>query len=226
MGYQIQHIERSIFELIRLRTVSLGLTPDVTLFPDTPQGLKQYQDALTQIQETKGIAFEIFGTEAPVYHGQEKFSRIVLNFNSLVPGEYGVEPGPHLKPQANDFVEVIEDNLVYNYLMDCILLSESQSALRIGLDIIYGSLPVMGYANFYPEVPDDFFVMRLDTTTRLPKEDTGYLGYQVTYEIPDVIISEERILSGAIKPIIEITVDMTLSQYLGIGSFKTEFLIS
>jgi len=225
MGLQLQHIERSIFEAVRLRAVALGCTPDITTFPDTPLGLQQYQQALSQILSSKGFAFEIFGTEAPYFRGQEKFARITLNHNSLIPGEYGIDPGGELVQEGTEFHRVFSNNLVYEYYLDCILLADSQAVLRIGQDILYGALPVMGYLPFYPEVDEDPFLMKLDTVTSLNKDSTGFMGKTLTYLVPDVFISEDISENTPVVPLTEITLETTLSQYLGIGALTTELLI-
>ena len=226
MGLQIQHVERSIFEQIRLKAVELGCTPDITQFPDNPQGLQQYQQALADILSNKGFAFEIFGTEAPFYRGQEKYARITLNHNSLIPGGYGLDPGGELIDDGGTISRRVSDNLVYEYLLDCILLADSQAVLRVGQDILYGAIPVMGFMPFYSEVDESPFLIQLDTVTSLNKDSTGFMGKNLTYRVPDVFVSEDRLIPTSVVPIAEITLETTLSQYLGIGSLTTELIIS
>ena len=225
MGMQLHHIERSIFELVRLKAVELGCTPDVTTFSDTPAGLAAYKQELTNILNTKGFAFEIFGTDAPFYRGQEKFARITLNHNSLLPGEYGIDPGGELKDSGGSYQHIQTDSLVYDYYMDCILLADSQAVLRVGQDILYGAIPVLGYVPFYSEVTEPPFLVRLDTVTSLNKDSTGFMGKTLTYVIPDVYVSEDRVTPTPIVPVQEITLETTLYQYLGLGALKTELII-
>jgi len=225
MGLQIQHIDRSIFEAIRLKAVAAGVTPDITTFPDSPAGLEQYKVALAQIQATKGFAFEIFGTEAAFHRGEEKYARIVLDFNTLVPGDTGLDATPQVDSDTG--VTTMTQALTYEYYLDCSLLAENQEVLRTGLEIIYGALPVLGYIGFYSEVTEPDFLVKLDSTVSLPKESLGMLGRMITYMVPDVILMGEEVI-GTQPPINEITVEITLSNYLGISAdpHRTEIIIS
>jgi len=217
----LEVIERTLYELVRLELVSEGLTPDVTTYGNTTTAYEQYQTDLKAVVTAKGWAVELFGTEASNYRGLEKVSRIVLNHNTLVPGDYGVDPtGEIVETSPGVFQHKQGSNLAMNYFIDLVIITENQKELRKLMALIFKALPVRGFKQSPIEIGLPQFLMVLDSTYRLQREKDGILGQQYTFLIPDLFMGE--ILEGPeLAAISEIHTSIYINEHLGIQNIIT-----
>lgn len=184
-------LERSIYEVVRLRLVDSGLTPDITLFPNTQAGYNSYIEALESISDTYGFSVELFNVSSNMSRGLKKVPRVVISHHSIIPGNWGSEPNTYKKLQDGAFNLVKLDRVSMEMFFNCIVITNSTSQLRQLNSVITQSLPSIGYVPYYTEgASQEDFMVHMVSGQPLTDNYSGIFESRFFYSIPDIILNE------------------------------------
>jgi hypothetical protein len=209
-------IERSIYEAIRLVLVATGYTPDISLFPETPEGTEDYFNYLDQIQEEKGFAIELFGFSPPESKGVSKLPQIVLVSESFIPGDVGMEDSPIYIPEDEDhFSKVLVDPLAYNLMYSCYLYAPSTESFRVLRNTLHLALKPFQYI---PIIGTSEVVLSVATgASSKTNYREGGLDTTYSYYVPDVLFSS-TLIEQAASAIKSIHLNTYIQSHLGIST--------
>lgn len=203
-----QKVERSVFELIRLKLVAGGYLPDITTFSVDKPGYDLYQQAIAAVVQAKGFCIEIFGASSPQAKGFKKVPRIVIKTRSYRPGELGNQPNLSFVPvgPANDPTSFEGKKLpptTSNLKLEIHLVAKSSKQDRVLHNIIQQTLTTRRYVPIYDNPTMKFFL--IDTGfLDLEDLDEGVIERVYNYEAKDIYASDEVVVT-TVAPIVEIT---------------------
>lgn len=213
--YFQQHIERSVYEQLRLGVVSAGYTPDITLYENTPQGWTDYNGELKSIQEDLGFSIEIFNQSNPKDKGIKKVPRLVLTYDIINPGDWGNEPGLQRIPDNGSFKLVSNDLLSSVLTFSCHVIAETTSQLRKLSFLVDRYLPNLSFVNYYFDQTDSFLVEQVSASD-ITEIYAGVMEKIYTFEVPDIILNDSIDTGDTVPPISEINLNTKISDYLGL----------
>lgn len=210
----LERLERSIYEALRVKTVELGYTPDITQFNiDDPDiniakvAQQQYNQKLKDIISNKGFAIEVFGYAPNQDRGIKKAPRIVLQSEAYLPGTVGLDIAPQYERVGDKYKIKKTTAITTNYYFTLHLISNTTKQHRVLHDIMVKSLPRIGYINLYQndgqEEGDKVFIKYLSYYESDFLAE-GIIEKVYRYEIPDIIDTEGEVEEGNIVPIKEI----------------------
>jgi hypothetical protein len=203
-----QKVERSIFELIRLKLVELEYLPDITLFAVTEAGYNSYQTAIQAVVTAKGFCIEIFGASSPQAKGFKKIPRIVIKTKNYLAGELGNQPNLSYTPvgDVNDPTSFEGKKLApttSNLKLEIHLVSKSSKQDRVLHNVIQETLTTRRYVPIYNDNTKNFFLI-YSGYLDLEDLDEGVIERVYNYEAKDIYASEEVVVT-TVAPINEIT---------------------
>lgn len=148
-------IERSIYHNLRYTTVAAGYIPDITNYdienPDINVAIAEntrFETDLKAIVTDKGFAIELFSNGPSQQRGELKVPRIVLETESFLPGEIGLDTTKNYsKNQDGTFTAYDNTWLTQtsDFYFQLRLLSNSAKQQRILNGIMLQTLPRKGY---------------------------------------------------------------------------------
>ncbi len=215
-------IEKSFYEAIRLRVVADGYTPDILTYPDTELGYQNYLRDLEAIRNDKGFAVEIFGMSNPKDKGYKNLARVVLITDSVIPGEYGVDPTPYYEEDENgNIIEIIPtQNLTYELYIGCSIVAEKTVQYRYLSSVVNSVLPNRGFLNYFDD-SGEFFVELMTFGDNSDPQDQ-VMEYKYRYRVPDIRLTEDKEIGQAAK-IKEI--NLLIQQRLGLLTSEETYII-
>lgn len=210
MATDIQEkVERSIFELIRLKLVELNYLPDITTFAVTEAGYNLYQLAIKAVVVDKGFCIEIFGASSPQAKGFKKIPRLVIKTKNYLPGELGNQPnlsyspvGPINNPTSFQGKKLAPTTS--NLKLQIHLISKSSKQDRVLHNIVQETLTTRRYVPIYNDIEKNFFLI-YSGYLDLEDLDEGVIERVYNYEAKDIYASEEVVVVTTVAPINEIT---------------------
>jgi len=208
----IELVERSIFHSIRLELVDKGYLPDITLFPDTDQGVIDYNNALKAIATIQGYVIEIFNNSSPHAKNMQRVPRIVFVPGQFLPGSLGGSPDRQYTVNNSDplkpgfFQASIQPPQTSDFNFEIYLLAKEARQIRIMLSVIALALPKRGYIPLYNEADKKIFIRQISYRSQ-PDATYGVNEHIYMYQVQDIFETEPQIMGRLIAPISEITVD-------------------
>lgn len=201
-------VDRSVFEKIRLLLVEHGLTPDVTLYPNTPAGVDAYRAELAVIKSTKGFAIELFGSGSSQKKYEKKTPRIVFIPRRIYAGDLGGNPEYIYTFNGTKFDAEVRPPQTSVYQFEISLVSDEIRQERAMNAIIGLALSKRAYVPFYTNVTtgdnEEFFAIQ--TTFRdVPDTEFGIMEKIYTYEARDLWDRENTFIPDAAAPLDEVT---------------------
>lgn len=215
-----EKVERTIFEVLRLKAVEEGFTPDITNYDiDNPDdtiaaaATDAYMAALKTIQNTKGFAVDIFNYSNQQARGMKKSPRIVVQTEAFYPGEIGLDVTPQYKlnPVTGKYESLRSTTLTSNLFLNVHLVASTVKQIRALHGIMVACLPRMGYLIWYTETrlrPSHNLLVRYVSYYEADFIAEGVIEKIYRYEIPDAHEVEDIMVEMNISPIKEITVDI------------------
>lgn len=208
----IELIERSIFHSIRLELVDKGFLPDVSIFPDTDQGVIDYNTALADIATNQGYAIEVFNNSSPHAKNLQRVPRIVFVPGQFLPGalggdmarQYVINNEDPLKP--NHFRASIQPPQTTDFNFEIYIIGKEARQIRTMLGIVALALPKRGYIKLYNE-PDKKIFLRQISYRSQPDNTFGVNEHIYMYQVQDVFETEPINVGNLIPPINNIQVD-------------------
>lgn len=211
-----ERVERSLFEVIRLKMVEWQLIPDIAddiNYPKdgngdlTEQGQLNWEAAM-QAAPPEGFWIEIFSNSSPYAKGLKKVPRIVLNSQRIIPGEIGLNPGgtTNRNPLDPDNYIVTTNPLESgNLQIDMHLVSANTKQTRVLNMVLQAALGQKGYKPMHDNIAERFFFKQFNHYN-LPDPPEGILEEIYSYEVQDLYIFDDAPSNiRVVSPIKEIT---------------------
>lgn len=211
---QQEVIERSIYERLRLKAVSLGYTPDITTFANTPAGFELYKTALNTIATSKGYALEIFGSSSIDGKGQKRVPRISIEWSGFFPGDYSLSQAVSFEPgDDGDFTPTSQDINTYVGVVNVLLTFETTHQHRLLNQVVIEALTSRTYIPYYNDGNEGFLIeMQNSINSTSPSDKTKEWVY--TFEIPDILFSVVK--TGTKVPAVS-EINLEIINHLGIN---------
>lgn len=201
-------VERSLFESIRLLSVSEGYTPDITTFTQDAAGNTAYQAALDAIRSSKGFAIEIFNNQDSQNTGQLKVPRITIVPQPFMEGALGGDQTRrYVKNGAVYDAEALPAQ-TSDYYCNIHLTGTTAVEMRTLNALLSLTVPTRGYIPWQDQVQleGNFFVKRIGYFTN-PDTDKGTTDLVYRYQVPDLFETECIPIEQGIVPLNQITID-------------------
>lgn len=205
-------IEVTIFETIRLVLVDNGYLPDITLFPDNPEGVLGYNNAIKDIVENKGFAIELFNNSSNYSKGIKRVPRIVINSGNFLGGSLGGDPYRFFIDKGDYYKAMVTPPQTSDFYLDIHCVSKDVKQERVLNSILTLSIPKRKYLKWYNDSTKTFFIRYL-SFYELDSLSNGLGEKCFSYEIPDCWDYDDIELPGIISKINSITLDTRVYKY-------------
>ena len=206
-------IEITIFEAIRLELVDKGYLPDITLFPDTPQGVTDYKNAIKNIVTLKGFSIDIFNNGSNFSKGIKEIPRIVINSGNFLGGSLGGDPRKFYVDNGVNYTAMVTPPQTSDFYIDIHCVSNNVKQERVLNSILSLALPKRKYLTCYNDLTKSFFIRYL-SFFELDNLGNGLSEKVFSYEIPDCWDTNDTVLPGVISKISVIEMDLRLQKYI------------
>lgn len=196
-------VTRTIYEQLRLTTVGLGYLPDITNFqPLSGANLTNWKNDREAIRNGKGFVIDIYNTGSTQSKGQKRVPRIVVALNSINNNNIGLPPSPFPKSNGDGTYDIEKHiNLIASDMSLVIYaITETVQQSRLLHQIIFSSIPNLGYLAFVSDINENFFVSYFDTSTN-DDPDSGIEERIYAYTITDLIMVANKVLRENITDI-------------------------
>lgn len=210
-------VELTIFHAIRKECVGRLLLPDITTYPNTPQGYLDYQDALLDIANgPAGFAVEVFNNSNPQYKGTKKPPRIVIISENFLPGTTGVDGMECYEDLGPDIQGYTLPNMLVDFTFRVHLIASTNAQIRELNSILGKAIPHMGYKTLLlDEYPDEgeqtFFINNIGFSDyTLASDDLLERVYR--YEVNDLLNSELIAYTSKYSKLVEMTINSHINQ--------------
>ena len=206
-------IEITVFEAIRLELVDKGYLPDITQFPDTPQGVTDYNNAIKDIVDEKGFAIDIFNNGSNFNKGIKTIPRIIINSGNFLGGSLGGDPSKFFINNGSNYTAMVTPPQTSDFYLDVHCVSNNVKQERILNSILSLALPKRKYLKCYNDLTKSFFIRYL-SFFELDNLGHGLSEKCFSYEIPDCWDTEDTTIPGTISKISVIEMDLRLQKYI------------
>lgn len=197
-------LERSIFHVIREKSVAEGYTPDIKNHDisngddtvATAARLAFESDAADIVIE-KGFVVDIMGAANNQSRGEKKVPRIVIDTKSFQPGILGGDTTPVYELVNNVFVKSSESSLASDFFYNIYIVAGTIKQLRVLTAIVAAALPRRGYIKNYLEQNIQYsgnILVKFLSSSDSPDLPEGILEKIFSYESPDVFESLPKII--------------------------------
>lgn len=209
----LENIERGIYHSFRHVLVETGYIPDIYNFDiENPsltiakQAQGDYNAAVKAIREQKGFAIEIYGNSMNLARGTIKCPRIVIETESFLPGELGVDTTQNYE-RENDVYNVNKyQSLTEEYYFNVRFLANTTKQQRVLNAINIATLPRRGYMKWNPNGafrPTGNWLVNYISHTEVNWKDEGITERIMRYMIPDLMQAPAQDI-GTVSPILQI----------------------
>ena len=208
----LEDIDRTIYELLRLKIVAAGYLPDITTFA-TPQ---EYRDAIEALAATLKYKQPVMllGIGAENSRDDKRPNRIVIDRKSIIQGNvgsFGVTDF-EMNDDGQTFSKNQRDATAYTIQYNIRCISNSAHYDRILNDIVLQTFSKVSYKSI---IDGDAFGTETVLINQIDSRDvssTDLLENLYTYQVEDVYIVDATTLNDSVKPIskVDISVEPTL----------------
>lgn len=201
-----QVIERSIYSAILDSLIEAGLSLDPNNYlPLSLENSAAYKVARENIEASKGMYIELYGSSDSLSKGAKSTPRIVIVPQGFYPGDMGLE---HRSLDLADDTYVISElpfeSIDQNY--DIIIVANNITEQRVLTSIISSSIPRRGYIKPYnkePATSGNIFIL-LSNYFNSDNNEAGTLEKVYQFTVKDTLIEEPTIVDTA-TPMIDIS---------------------
>ncbi|MAO08127.1 MAG: hypothetical protein CL596_05375 [Alteromonas sp.] len=214
-----QLIERSIFKAIKEIIVKEGYFPDVDNYSiDNPEPAiaeseqKRLKHDVKIIAAEKGYAVELFSNGTQEDRGQIKPPRIVIESESFLPGELGIDTTKTFEKKENGNYKAIDNSFLTqlsDYYFYIRLISNSVEQERVLNSIIISSIPRRGYLKWADQAilnPHSNIMIQYLSHTET-NWDQGIKEKSFRYEIKDIMEIGPKEIPGEIPAIKNLSIN-------------------
>lgn len=220
MFFKYSEIDRTIFELIRLKVVELGYLPDITQY-NTAFAFKQAKDTLRDsLKLTNKQLIEINSISSSRARLEKTLSKIIIDRKSSPIGSLGGFPASYYDTvtsgNTTTFTKKMLPDATRNVRYEVRILTESATMSRIMSEIIDTVLGVRRYITGV--VADDkgtFDMSRsffIEYVNDVDVSDADFMEYVFTYDVKDIFLAREtdggsgKVIASNIVPLISVAV--------------------
>ncbi len=194
-----QLLERSIFDAIERTLIEEGYFVDIDSYDienQEPAIAKSEQRRLDhdikQLVSEKGFAIELFNNSTPEARGQMKPPRIVIESESFLPGELGIDTTQSYEKKENGNYQGFDNSFLTqlsDYYFYIRLISNSTEQERVLNGIMVSSIPRRGYLKWKDQaiLNTSGNIMINYLTHTETTWDQGIKEKSFRYEIKDVL---------------------------------------
>lgn len=205
-------VERSIYEQIRLVLVREGYIPDITQVANRAE----FDLDLSEIENAKGFAVELFNNGSSQSKGTKKVPRIAMVGRRVLVGEIGNAPEKIYEKDPlnpNSIISVTPAPETDHLQLDIHLVSNTAKQERFLNAVIAAALKTRSYIPFVndPTGKSKFFLRQFNYYD-LPDAIEGIAEMVYSYEVTDLYLFQGNIESTNVPLIQEITMETTLIQ--------------
>lgn len=205
-------LERTIFHLLRKKTVEFGYTPDIDDYDventDTSIAVSEserFKNDLSIIHTTKGFAIEVFNFANNQYYGTKKPPRIVVETESFLQGQLGTDPTPIYQRQTDGTFNTVQQvSMLSDFYFNVHLIANYVKEIRILHEIMVQCLPRRGYVPWYNQnglQPAFNLLIRYISMADYSWNAEGIIEKVYRYEIPDAHEVDDTIINTNVPPI-------------------------
>lgn len=206
----LEIVERSLYKTLEAVCISSGYTPDKSLFTDDDTGKLAYQIAIESIITIKGFSVALFGVGSSHKKYYKTVPRIVIIERKFLPGDLGGSPDPQYELNLGNFDGNVQPPQTSDYHFQVNLCYKTAAQKRILEAILAATFNNRSYIKFYTDVTKQFFIERYNSTI-IEDNDMGIKENAYLYQAKDIWESEDVTIQTGIKPIVEITLDVTVN---------------
>ena len=207
----LQNLDRTIFELIRLRLVANDCIPDITTFTGTAEQINAaYQAAKEAMMGNGKIAIELFGTSAPAIRDTKTQEKIVIDRKNIglstraMQGLYIVESGPTYTEKRT----VDSNTINYEIRVIATTIAAERLAWKVMSEALGTGLINVKSLNDNAVFEGEWFSINLQSVVNVTTLH-DVMEYVYSYSCPDVLLLEDTVIQENIVPLIQIGVDIS-----------------
>lgn len=212
-------LERSIFHILRKKTVEYGYVPDVDNYdftnPDKEvvrQANLAYKEALADIIADKGFAIELFNYANSQSYGTKKVPRIVVRTEAFLQGQLGTDTTVQYRlDEEGKYKKYQSTSLLSDFYFHVYLIANTTEQIRVLHQIMVTSIPRRGYIPWYDKdfLKHSNLLVRYISSADYEWNAEGIIEKAYRYEIPDAHEVEDYLINNEqVAPIEEIVVTM------------------
>lgn len=200
----LEDVDRTIYELIRLKVVAAGLLPDITNYA-TAQDYNDAKEALAATTKYNQIV-EVIGVGAMNARDEKRTCRIVIDRKSIVQGEigsYGVTEFDR-NVDGQTFTKSRRDSTTYDLQYDIRCISNSAHYDRILNGIVLQTFSLVSYQSIVDGTgfgEDQLLITQVDSRN---VTSSDLLEYLYTYQASDVYLLDNTVVKDDIQQIIDV----------------------
>jgi hypothetical protein len=204
-----QDIERSIFEIIRLKLVEEGYLANIKSYTQNQNGANAYKAANNAIASTKGFYIEIFGAGSQQAKGEKTVPRIIIQPQRALPGDIG-QPITSIEKGGNSYTQFKHPFTTSNYQIDIKAVWNTVVQYRIINAILAETVSTRNYIPFYnAAVPtDNFFMENLNTGYDASDSEQGTTESVYMFQITDINLRNPQTIKSNGPLITQITTEI------------------
>ena len=210
-----ESLERTIFHLLRKKTVELGYLPDIDYYDVENTDLDiaesetvRYNNDLNAISQQKGFAIEVFNYSNNQIYGEKKPPRIVVETESFLQGQLGADTThKYIKQEDGSYNITKSTSLLSDFYFNVHLIANSVNQIRVLHNILVLSLPRRGYVAWYNKpglLPAFNLLVRYISMADFSWTAEGVIEKVYRYEIPDAHEVDDLIIKQNVPNIKEI----------------------
>lgn len=214
-----QALERTIFHLLRKKTVEFGYLPNIDDYDIENTNLniaetetERFNNDLIAITNSKGFSIEVFNYANNQYYGTKKPPRIVVETESLLQGQLGTDTTPQYKKNIDgSFIAKQSVSLLSDFYFNVHLIANNVNEIRVLHEIMVQCLPRRGYVPWYNQdglLPSFNLLVRYLSMADYSWTAEGIIEKVYRYEIPDAHEVDDKIIIDNVSSIKQINVDI------------------
>ena len=213
-------VRRAIFHALRGELVKRNLLPDITLFPQTVQGVKDYNAAIATIAAAQGYAIEIFNQSSQDKRYMRKVPRMVLTFRRFIPGDLGGDVAPYYVSKSGDpldpqgYTKEVLPGQSSHWQFDLNLVVNQAVQEDIMNNVVATVIAGRGYIPFFDTPEEKIFIRQIGYFEN-PDPEQGVNERVYQFEIPDIFLMDATILDPNVPAIKNIALEIDLVDKAG-----------
>lgn len=207
----LQNLDRTIFELIRLRAVANEAIPDITSFTGTPQEVNAaYQaEKETMLANNKTI-IELYGTSVAAIRDTKTQEKIVIDRKSIGIANRATI-GNYIVPNGDNFQEkktIDDNNVTYEIRVIASTVKSERLAYKIISEALGSGVVARKSIIDSGEFEGEYFEINFQSCVNVTTLHDA-MEYVYTYICPNILLLEDEIIQENIVPLIKIGVDIS-----------------
>lgn len=214
-----QELERSIYHVLRNKAIQFGYALNINDYILDAQGSllnaeeqQKYDRDLKALQQEKGFVVEIFGYSNNQNIGKKKSASIVIDVESFLPGQLGLDTSSSYKKDLNGkYIRTMGPSKTSDLFFGIKLISNTVEQNRIIHQIMVNAIPRMGYIPWYTLgtlLDNKNIMIQYDSMADVSWVDEGIIEKVYRYQILDAHEILDNIVEENISPIKEINLEI------------------